>query len=196
MTCRHWLYLTRFNEYNGSIIFTVFYLLGCSIIAQERLNRITQFVSEMSQTDYVPSIPKTHDQMHESVRSPEREARSDWMATAIPVDSAVTLAAAAAGIILEDEIRPPSPKLWEPQSPESITPSEALDFSQLRDIDKDASKHSNDCDDYGFEASGSTPEKVYGSCESSLASPEVGTSFSSRVRTLERLGSSESLFRW
>lgn len=150
----------------------------------------------MSLTDYVPSVPKTQGQMHETVRFPERESMSDWMASAIPVDCALSLAAAAAGIILDEEIQTPSPKLWESQSPESVTLSEASDFSQLRDIDKEVTKHSNDCDDYGFETSGTSPEKVDASCESSLASPEVGTSFSSRVRTLERLGSSESLFRW
>lgn len=151
----------------------------------------------MSLTDYVPSIPKMHDHLHESGRSSERESFSDWMVSAIPVDSAATLAAAAAGIISDDEIPSHLLKIWEPHSPESVAPSEASDFSQVRDIDKNDRKNSQNCDDYGSEASGNcTPEKRNGSYENGLASPEVGTSFSSRILTMEHRGSSEPIFRW
>ncbi|XP_048337469.2 uncharacterized protein LOC107405233 isoform X1 [Ziziphus jujuba] len=175
--------------------FELHYEMLNSIIAQERLNRITQFVSEMSLTNFVPSIPKMHDQMHDSGRSSERESFSDWMTSAITVDSAATLAAAAAGIISDDEIPSHLLKIWESHSPESIAPSEASDFSQVRDIDKDDRKHLQHCDDYGSEASGNcTPEKRNGSYENGHASPEVGTSFSSRTLTLEHRGSSEPIF--
>uniref|UniRef100_A0A2N9EK12 UDENN domain-containing protein n=1 Tax=Fagus sylvatica TaxID=28930 RepID=A0A2N9EK12_FAGSY len=177
--------------------FELHYEMLNSIIAQERLNRITQFVSELTLTAYVPSVTKVNDQMNENVESPERESFSDWMASAIPVDSALALTAAAAGII-PDAIIPPSPlKTWEPLSPESVTASEASDISQVREIDKD-SKNSPYSDDYTFEASetcSEPSERMCGCYENDQASPEVGTSFSSRNRTLERLWSSESLFR-
>ncbi|KAJ7977156.1 DENN domain-containing protein [Quillaja saponaria] len=44
--------------------FELHYEMLNSIIAQERLNRITQFVSEMTLTGYVPSISKLDDQMN------------------------------------------------------------------------------------------------------------------------------------
>ncbi|KAF5459436.1 hypothetical protein F2P56_023381 [Juglans regia] len=168
-----------------------------SIIAQERLNRITKFVSELTLSDYVPSVTKLHDQTNGNVDSTERESFNDWMASAIPVDSELVLTAAAAGIMPDDEI-PPSPlRMWEPQSPESVTISEASDSSLVREIDKDGSKNSRHSDECAFEASETQSEpleKMCGCYENGQASPEVGTSFSSRNPALERLGSSESLF--
>ncbi|XP_062148406.1 uncharacterized protein LOC133857238 isoform X1 [Alnus glutinosa] len=168
-----------------------------SIIAQERLNRITEFVSEMTLTHYVPSVTKLDDHMNGNVDSPERESYSDWMASAIPVDSALALTAAAAGIIPDDDIPPSSLKIWETQSPESVTTSEASDLSQVREIDKDGSKNSQCFDECALEAleTRSAPlERMWGCYENGQTSPEVGTLFSSRNLTLERLGSSESPF--
>ncbi|KAK1559708.1 hypothetical protein Q3G72_017478 [Acer saccharum] len=169
-----------------------------SIIAQERLNRITQFLSEMSLTDFVPSGSKLHDPTNESVDSPDREYFNDYMASAILVDSALAVTAAAAGIISDDEIPSSSLKTWEPRSPESGTFSEASDISQLREIDKDDRKNLQYFDDCASEASENRAdilERVYASIESGQASPDVGTFSGYRTtRTLERLASSESLF--
>ena len=177
----------------------MFYSLGCSIIAQQRLNRITEFVTEMSLYDSVPSTPTAHDQMNGNVESPERESFSDWMTSAIPVDSVVAITAAAAGLLPDDGITPSSLRIWEPNSPESVTASESSEFSQARDSDKDGRKNLQYVDDYASEASetrSDTLERICGSYENGHSSPEVRTSFSSRIRTLEPLGSSESLFRW
>lgn len=88
-------YLTETLKFNVFFLypvqFSTFYLSGCSIIAQERLNRITKFVSELTLTHYVPSVTKLHDHMNGDVDSPERESCSDWMASAIPVDNALPL---------------------------------------------------------------------------------------------------------
>ena len=176
--------------------FTAFYLLGCSIIQQERLKRITQFASEMALNDFVPTLPKVQDYDDES---PERESFDNWMDSAIPVNSSIALTVAGAGIRPEDETPPSSLKIWELQSPESVSASESSDFCQVRYLDKDGRKDSQCSDDYGFEASETRSEAsericaIYGNDHTS---PEVGTSFSSRNRILERLGSSESLFRW
>ncbi|XP_022157514.1 uncharacterized protein LOC111024191 isoform X2 [Momordica charantia] len=136
-----------------------------SMIAQERLNRVTQFISEISLTDYVPTESRPN-QLNENVDSPKRESFSDWMTSAIPIDSAVALTAAAAGIISDDKILTPSVKTLEPRTPGSSTTSEATELSQM--------------------------ERTNGSCESGRLS--IGRSFSSRHRALERPGSSESLF--
>ncbi|KAJ6711062.1 hypothetical protein OIU74_011843 [Salix koriyanagi] len=128
--------------------FELHYEMLNSIIAQERLNRITQFVSEMSLASCMPSVSKQHGQMNENVDCLDREYDADWMASAIPVDCAVALTAAAAGIISDDVIPTLSPKIWEPQSPESITASEASDSSQAREVDKDGRKYLQYFDDY------------------------------------------------
>ncbi|KAL4596655.1 hypothetical protein ACB092_12G178600 [Castanea dentata] len=176
--------------------FELHYEMLNSIIAQERLNRITQFVSELTLNAYVPSVTKVHDQMNGNVDSPERESFSDWMASAIPVDSALALTAAAAGITRDDFISPSSLKIWEPHSPESVTTSEASDISQVRETDKD-SKNSQNFDECTFEASetcSEPSERMCGCFENDQISPEVRTSFTSRNLALGHLGSSESLF--
>lgn len=104
----------------------------CSIIAQERLNRVTQFISEISLTDSVPSGPRSN--QNENVDSRERKSSGDWMTSAIPIHSAVAITAAAAGIISDDEILTSSVKMVEPQSPESCTASDASELSQVRKI--------------------------------------------------------------
>ncbi|KAI5315661.1 hypothetical protein L3X38_044837 [Prunus dulcis] len=178
--------------------FELHYEMLNSIIQEERLNRITQFASEISLHDYVPTLPKVHDEMNDHDDSPHKESFYDWMDSAIPVDSALALTAAGAGIRSDDETPPSSLKIWEPQSPESVTASESSDFSQVRYLDKDGRKDSQCSDDYGFEAietHSETSERIYGSYGNGHTSPEVGPSFSSRNRTLESLGSSEYLFR-
>ncbi|KAB1213817.1 DENN domain-containing protein 4C [Morella rubra] len=170
--------------------FELHYEMLNSIIAHDRLNRITKFVSELTLTDYVPSATKSHDQMNGNVDSPAREHPSDLMASAIPVDSALALTAAAAGFIPDDEIPSSLLKIWEPQSPESVTVSEASDSSQV------SSKNSQYFDEYGFEGeTRSEPlERTCGGYENGQTLTEVGTSFSSRNPALERLGSPESIF--
>ncbi|KAJ8422064.1 hypothetical protein Cgig2_031785 [Carnegiea gigantea] len=96
-----------------------------SIIAQERLNRITQFVSEMSLNDYSLSASREHDDYLESCDSPNWE--EGWMSMAIPVESAIALSAAAAGIVTEDEV-PSASKSVESLSPSSGDASETSDF--------------------------------------------------------------------
>ncbi|GAV84174.1 DENN domain-containing protein [Cephalotus follicularis] len=171
--------------------FELHYEMLNSIIAQERLNRITQFVTEMSITNFSPTDSKQHYLINENLDSPDRECFTDLMASAIPVDSVVALTAAAAGIISDDEIPSSSLRIWEPRSPESVTASEASDFSQVRETDKDGRNDSaSEASEYRCDSS----ERMYGSYENGQASPEIGTFICSRIPTLDRLGSSQSLF--
>ncbi|XP_057964070.1 uncharacterized protein LOC131155149 [Malania oleifera] len=177
--------------------FELHYEMLNSIIAEERLNRITEFVKEMTLSDYVPSMSKLHDQTNENIDSPDRECFADWRASAIPVDSAVALTAAAAGIRLDDDARSSSPRRWEPHSPESATASEASDFSQVKETDKDGGKNVLYFDDYASEASevhSDCLERMNGGYENCPTSPEFGTHFCSKNHPLEHLGSSESSF--
>lgn len=184
-------------HYISSIIHYI--ALECSIIAQERLNRITQFISEMALNDYVPSASKLQDQTNDNMDSPNTECFSDWMSTAIPLGSAVALTAAAAGIISDDEVPSSSLRTWEPQSPESVTASEASDLSQVREVDGNGRRNMQYSDVYVSEASDTFSdglERMQGSYENGQTSPEIGTFVCSRSRTPEWLGSSESVFRW
>lgn len=175
-------------------------LLGCSLIAQERLNRITEFISEITLAGCIPLAPKLDDQMSSNANSPDRESFSDWMACAIPLDGAAAITAAAAGIISDDEIPQLSPRRWDSHcpSPASVTASDSSDVCHVRDIDKDGKKNLQDHDTCAFEAPEihDSVETMLGNCDVGQFSPNVGTPVSYRGRFLDRLGSSESLFRW
>ncbi|XP_043706121.1 uncharacterized protein LOC122655827 isoform X2 [Telopea speciosissima] len=175
--------------------FELHYEMLNSIIAQERLDRITQFVGEMALTDNVSPVVKTQDRMNGSIYSPHKEYTGDWMASAIPVDSAIALSAVAAGLISDEEIPSLSLRSWEPQSPESFCASEASDFGQIREIDKDTRKNVQYFDDSSetSECHSDSLERMAGSYDNGQSSPEIWTLPSSRSLTLERLGSSESL---
>ncbi|KAL8258999.1 hypothetical protein R6Q59_026952 [Mikania micrantha] len=88
--------------------FDLHYEMLNSIVAQERLNRITQFVSEVS-LDHVPSSPKANNQEVESADSPRQQRL--WMDSAIPVNDTLALSAASADRLNSPsklETRPPN----------------------------------------------------------------------------------------
>ncbi|KAI7734858.1 hypothetical protein M8C21_008796 [Ambrosia artemisiifolia] len=87
--------------------FELHYEMLNSIVAQERLNRITQFVSEVS-LDHVPSSPKLKNQEVECAGSP-RQQRS-WMDSAIPVDGTLALSTASAGLNSPSKLETKSPR--------------------------------------------------------------------------------------
>ncbi|KDP26451.1 hypothetical protein JCGZ_17609 [Jatropha curcas] len=176
--------------------FELHYEMLNSIIAQERLNRITQFVSEVSLSG-VTSATKEHDQMNMNAYYPDGGFAFDWTASAIPVDSAVAITAAAAGIISDDEVHSSSPKKWESHSPGSGSASEASDLSQAREVEKDSKKNAQDFDDCASESSEThfdAPERLDGSYENGQASPENALFSISRAQLFERPGSVDTLF--
>ncbi|MCD7467426.1 hypothetical protein HAX54_004847 [Datura stramonium] len=175
-------------------LFGLHYEMLNSVVAQERLNRITHFVSEINLTDFIPSASKMNDASNASGNSSYRD-EADWTASAIPVDSAITLTAAAAGIISDDEV-PSSSSKWEVSSPVSVTASEASDHSQTRGFGKDGGRNVHYVDDCVSEASeirSDSTERVYG-IQDNYRTPESGPFVFSKVHSLERLGSFESLF--
>uniref|UniRef100_A0A7N0TPX6 UDENN domain-containing protein n=1 Tax=Kalanchoe fedtschenkoi TaxID=63787 RepID=A0A7N0TPX6_KALFE len=167
--------------------FQLHYEMLNSIIAQERLNRITKFVTEMNLTDCSPSVSRSQNHnWHSNI--PDTEHSSEWMASAITLDDAVALTAAAAGMIPEEEIPSSASRTCEPESPMSSTTAEAdkKDLGNRQSFDDHASKSS--------EALSESLDRMYNSCENGHISPEVATVTSLRIRTLERLSSSDSLF--
>ncbi|PPR92268.1 hypothetical protein GOBAR_AA28401 [Gossypium barbadense] len=174
--------------------------LKFEIIAQERLNRITEFVNEMSLSlnDYAPSVTKLDEQMNDNTESLDGEYVNDWMASAISVNNALTHSPIAAEIIADDEVSSVSLKISSPMSPESVAASEASDLGHLSEIEKDGRKNVLYFDDNISETSeyrSDALERINGNYENGQASPEIGTFVGMRSRTMDRMGSSQSLFR-
>ncbi|EFH60452.1 predicted protein [Arabidopsis lyrata subsp. lyrata] len=164
-----------------------------SMIAQERLKRITEFVSEMSLAAacYRPSISRTNDQIDSRVSSP-RSNPDDWMASAIPVDGVMALTAAAAGLITDSDIA----NFAEPQSPDSVVTSDTSDVSQIKEIERDGRKVFHCYDENSpevFENHLDTPERTSQSYDNGHTSPEV-TCADPRTQPIERNESCESVF--
>jgi hypothetical protein len=164
-----------------------------SMIAQERLKRITEFVSEMSLAAacYLPSISRRNDQIDSRVSSP-RSNPDDWMASAIPVDGVMALTAAAAGLITDSDIA----NFAEPQSPDSVVTSDTSDVSQIKEIERDGRKVFHCYDENSpevFENHLDTPERTSQSYDNGHTSPEV-TCSDPRTQPIERNESCESVF--
>ncbi|XP_056686888.1 uncharacterized protein [Spinacia oleracea] len=166
--------------------FELHYEMLNSIISQERLNRITQFVSEMSLCGYSPS-PSPSRGPYGNFDSPGRE--TEWMSSAIPVDSAIALTAAAAGIITEDEIPSASSKNGESLSPSDA--SDTSDFCPSKEVDQDGKRNLQDSDDDSCTNGFSRPDENY---ENGTCSPEATLSSQSDNLKIERSNSSLSLY--
>ncbi|KAH8959278.1 hypothetical protein BDL97_06G070700 [Sphagnum fallax] len=102
-----------------------------SIIAQERLDRITECVNEMSLAEQVPPMVKVGSKNISRGGSPAVDDPDGWMESAIPVDSVLGATAAAAGLISESEMNSFSLRVSghmspdtasELASPQSLTP--------------------------------------------------------------------------
>ncbi|KAG9447671.1 hypothetical protein H6P81_013799 [Aristolochia fimbriata] len=155
--------------------FELHYQMLNSIIAQERLDRITHFVTELSVFDSISPAVSTSDQTTEN-------SESLWGTTESPKASSASNAA-------DNEVH-------SCHSPGSASTSEVSDFSQTREKDKDNRKGFNYADDSASEVTSESRsdscERMNGNYENGHTS-DVGTIYSSVNRTLERLGSSESL---
>lgn len=186
----YFVYFITSSEVFGNILL---YVVG-SLIAQERLDRITQFVNEITLMDSVPHCITEHDQLDENYDSPQKFSCSEWMGHAIPVDSVSGLLSSP-GLSSERDIPAFLFRNWEPHSPESVSTSEASDFSHVKELEKENRKGWQHYDDCTSENSGSRSdsfERVNGMLENGQASPDVGTMYCSR---LERVESLESLQR-
>uniref|UniRef100_A0A0D6R184 UDENN domain-containing protein n=1 Tax=Araucaria cunninghamii TaxID=56994 RepID=A0A0D6R184_ARACU len=166
-----------------------------SIIAQERLERITQFVNEMSLTDYVPPMVKVRERVNGKTSSPTKDDLDDWTASAIPVESVLGATAAAAGLISESKVSSFSSRASEPPSPESGITGEASEFNQGKEWDRDFKHTANLGDDSVSEASegfSDNFDKVHDSVGNGHYMPE--NRMLSPSRPIERTPSSESLY--
>lgn len=152
----------------------------------------------MTLTSYIPSETNAHDVMSKNDEHPDNDCRTDWMASAIPLHSAFALTAAAAGLAQDSGVSSSSIKIQEMQSPEGATASDVSELSPARQIDNDVGRPMPQVDDNTSEISETRSEclEQMSECyESGLNSPEVGAFLCHRNPIMERLGSSDSLYR-
>lgn len=140
-----------------------------------------------------PLVPKSSD-VKDKTDLQSTVSIGDWTASAIPVDCTVALAAAAAGLISDDKVPSSSSRLGS-CSPESYPASEASDYYQAKEVEKDYQFHVNDC---AYESSENHVDSGNRMCRNYEDGHirDIETFSSTRNRKLERHGSSGSLFRW
>jgi hypothetical protein len=107
-----------------------------SIIAQERLDRVTQFASEIALAEPVPRSLKEQDQLHGEFESSNGLSYNDWTEYAVPVNSISGLVSSS-GHTSESDVPLYLFRSWEPNSPESMSASETSDSSYAKELEKE-----------------------------------------------------------
>ena len=118
-----------------------------SIIAQERLDRITQFASEIALPEPVPHPVKEQDGVDGDFDSSNGIPYIDWTEYAVPVNSISGLISSSS-VPSERDMSSFLFRSWEPNSSQSIFASEILDSSYVREVEKEARhsfQHYEDC---------------------------------------------------
>ncbi|KAF3328150.1 DENN domain-containing protein 5B [Carex littledalei] len=173
--------------------FELHYEMLNSIIAQERLDRITQYVTEVKLAEAIPHSFKDNNQS-ENLNSPQR-SYSELMEYAIPVNSVSGLIYSPNRLSAKDT-SPFLAKVPEPQSPESFSNSEASEVSNVKELDKETRPQ---FDDYASETSESRSdsfERISGVFENCHTSPDVTSAYNSTPsKRMERVESLECLAR-
>lgn len=152
----------------------------------------------MTLSSYIPSETNAHDLMSKNDENHDDDCRTDWMASAIPLHSAFALTAAAAGLARDSGVSSSSIKIQETQSPESAIASDVSELSHTRQIDNCVGRPMPHFDDNTSEISETRSEcleRMSECYENGHNSPEVGAFLCHRNPIMERLGSSESLYR-
>ncbi|XP_020576469.1 uncharacterized protein LOC110022034 isoform X2 [Phalaenopsis equestris] len=174
--------------------FELHYEMLNSIISQERLDRITQFISDLNPIDPVPRVIGEHVSVDENCDYLGRESFHSWTEFAIPIDS-------VAGLTSSSAEREAAPILFRPpdcHSPESACFSEISDTSHARELDKESRRSWQCLDDCTSENSGyrsDSFETVSGVFENGQTSPELNsTIYHASGFRLERVESLESIY--
>ncbi|KAJ6799833.1 uncharacterized protein M6B38_204515 [Iris pallida] len=146
-----------------------------SIIAQERLDRIKQFVSDMT-LESVPQEIVVHDHIDDNYHFPNFQSSNSWMEYAIPVDSVLDLTSTSTSTSISSDQELPSflSRQLDPHSPESASPDE---------LDGDSRKSWGHLHDYSSAASSRSDSfgRTNGNFENGQVSPDVGTIYSPSI---------------
>ena len=168
-----------------------------SIIAQERLDRITQFASEVALAEPVPRSVKEQDGVKGDFDSSNGIPYIDWTEYAVPVNSISGLISST-GVSSEREVSSYLFRSWGPNSPESISASEISESSFGRELDKEGRQSFQQYDDFILENLDSRCDSFGStSCidDNGHISPDHLFSRSPSCRRRERALSMESLDR-
>ncbi|XP_062209859.1 uncharacterized protein LOC133911580 isoform X1 [Phragmites australis] len=175
--------------------FELHYEMLNSIIAQERLDRITQFASEIALSEPVPRSMKEEDGVNGDFVSSYGLPYNDWTEYAVPVNSISGLISSS-GIPSERDISSYLFRSWEPNSPESISASEISDSSYVRELDKEGRhsfQQSDDCISDNLESRCDSFGRASCIYDNGHTSPDLLSTHSPISKRLERAQSVESL---
>ncbi|KAG2543532.1 hypothetical protein PVAP13_9NG751500 [Panicum virgatum] len=174
--------------------FELHYEMLNSIIAQERLDRITQFASEVALAEPVPRSVKEQDGVKGDFDSSNGIPYIDWTEYAVPVNSISGLISSS-GVSSERDVSSYLFRSWGPNSPESISASEISDSSYVREGDKDG-MHSfqqyEDCLSENLESRSDSFGRASYIYDNGHTSPDLLSMHSPISRRLERAQSVES----
>uniref|UniRef100_A0A453J044 UDENN domain-containing protein n=1 Tax=Aegilops tauschii subsp. strangulata TaxID=200361 RepID=A0A453J044_AEGTS len=180
--------------------FELHYEMLNSIISQERLERITQFASEIALAGPVPRSlrEQLQDQSDGDFESPNGLSYNDWTEYAVPVDSISGLVSSP-GLTSERDAPSYLFRSWEPNSPESISASETSESSYAKEPEKEG-RHSfqqyEDCISQNTESRCDSFGRASSTSENGHTSPDLLSMHSPISTRLERTQSMESLHRF
>ncbi|RLN38599.1 hypothetical protein C2845_PM01G02930 [Panicum miliaceum] len=174
--------------------FELHYEMLNSIIAQERLDRITQFASEVALAEPVPRSVKDQDGVKGDFDSSNGIPYIDWTEYAVPVNSISGLISSS-GVSSERDVSSYLFRSLGPNSPESISASEISDSSYVREVDKEG-RHSfqqyEDCLSENLESRSDSFGRASCIYDNGHTSPDLLSMHSPISRRLERAQSVES----
>ncbi|KAE8774946.1 DENN domain-containing protein 5B [Hordeum vulgare] len=177
--------------------FELHYEMLNSIISQERLERITQFASEIALAGPVPRSlrEQLQDQSDGDFESPNGLSYNDWTEYAVPINSISGLVSSP-GLTSERDAPSYLFRNWEPNSPESISASETSDSSYAKEPEKEG-RHSfqqyEDCISQNMESRCDSFGRASSTYENGQTSPDLLSMHSATSTRLERTPSMESL---
>ncbi|KAM0922132.1 hypothetical protein ACQ4PT_006364 [Festuca glaucescens] len=175
--------------------FELHYEMLNSIIAQERLDRITQFASEIALAEPVPRSLKEQDLFKGDFESSNELSYNDWMEYAVPVNS-ISGIVSSSRLTSERDAASYLFRSWEPNSPESISASETSDSSYAKEFEKEG-RHSfqqfEDCISENTESRCDSFGSASSTYENGHMSPDLLSTDSLMSRRLGRTQSMESL---
>eukprot|EP00267_Zea_mays_P047153 XP_020399584.1 uncharacterized protein LOC103640447 isoform X5 [Zea mays] len=174
--------------------FELHYEMLNSIIAQERLDRITQFASEITLAEPVPRPIKEQDGVDGDFDSSNGIPYIDWTEYAVPVNSISGLISSSS-IPSERDMSSYLFRSWEPNSSQSISGSEISDSSYVREVEeaRHSFQHYEDCIVENLEPRCDSFGRASYMYDNGHTSPDLLSMHSPASSRLERAQSVESL---
>ncbi|XP_066377814.1 uncharacterized protein [Miscanthus floridulus] len=165
------------------------------IIAHERLDRITQFASEIALPELVPCPVKEQDGVDGDFDSSNGIPYIDWTEYAVPVNSISGLISSSS-VPSERDMSSFLFRSWEPNSSQSIFASEISDSSYVREVEKEARhsfQHYEDCISGNLEPRCDSFGRASYIYDNGNTSPDLLSMHSPASRRLKRAQSVECL---